>query len=191
MKFLLLAALPLATSLLFAPAASAADLSYTYLEAGYDMTDLDDTGTDAEGWRLGGSAALGSQFFLFGSYTANDLDDLPVDVDVTRIGFGWHTGLADRHDLVLQANWIEADADAGIVSASVDGYEAEVGVRSSLTPNFETYAALGWVDTDEFDGELYGKLGAQYRFNATWGITATATLGEDATELFVGPRISF
>lgn len=182
-----------AGSLLAATGASADELSYSYLEAGYLQTNIDDSGTDADGWRLGGSVALGESFHLFGNYDAQELDDINVDVDTWRLGLGWNRSIADAHDLVVRAAYLELDADVGPASASVDGWEAEVGVRSALTPNFETYVALGYADADDVggDGDLFGKLSGQYKFNPTWGLVATVSINDDANEVFIGPRISF
>lgn len=192
MKHSAIAAAVMAAGAMFALGTThAADLSYSYLEAGYLNTDIDGSGTDADGWRLGGSAALGSNFHVFGNYDAQDLDDVDVDVDTWRLGLGYNRGVADDHDLVVRAAWFEVDADVGPLNASTDGWEAEVGLRSALTPNFESYVALGYGDGDDIDGDVYGKLSGQYKFNPTWGIVATATLTDGANEIFVGPRISF
>lgn len=177
----------LALSLAPLAATQAADLSYSYIEAGKTWVDAD--GPDADGWGANGSVALGSQFHLFGGYGSQKIDHSHIDVDVSRLGLGWNRSISDTSDIVVRANWL--DIDAGFPFGATDGYEAEVGLRSAWTPNFETYLAGGYIDIDRGSGEVYGKLGAQYRFDPRWGIAATATLSDEANEIFVGPRISF
>jgi len=178
----------LALSLAPLAATQAADLSYTYLEAGKTWVDAD--GPDSDGWGANGSVALGSQFHVYGGYASHKIDHSRIDVDISRLGVGWNRSISDTSDLVVRANWL--DIDSGFPYGEADGYEAEVGMRSAWTPNFETYLAGGYADIDRGDGgDFYGKAGAQYRFNPMWGIAATATLSDGANEIFVGPRISF
>jgi Ax21 family sulfation-dependent quorum factor len=166
--------------------ASAADLNYSYIEGGYTEVDLD-FGPDADGLAVGGSAALSESIHMFGSYSSVDVTGIGGDLDLWRLGLGWNRGINDSNDLVVRANYVELDGPGG----SVDGWEAEVGLRSALTQKFETYVGLGYFDGGDFDGETYGKLGAQYKFNQTWGLAASATFGDGADEYFIGPRISF
>jgi Ax21 family sulfation-dependent quorum factor len=170
-----------------APLAQAADLSYSYLEAGRTWVDAD--GADSDGWGANGSVAIGSAFHVFGGYGSQKIDDSNIDADISRLGVGWNRSINDTSDLVVRANWL--DIDAGFPYGESDGYEAEVGLRSGWTPNLETYAAAGYADTDRGDGDFYGKLGAQYKFNPMWGVAASVTLSDEANEIFVGPRLSF
>ena len=171
-----------------ATAVQAADLSYTYLEAGKTWVDADE-GADADGWTGQGSVALGSQFHVFGGYGSQKIDGTSIDVDVARLGLGWNRSISDTSDLVVRANWL--DIDAGFPFGESDGYEAEVGLRSAWTPNFESYLAGGYADIDRGNGDFFAKLGAQYKFNPMWGVSASVTLSDEANEIFVGPRVSF
>jgi Ax21 family sulfation-dependent quorum factor len=168
----------------------AADLDYSYIEAGYSNIDIDN-GPEADGWSVGGSAAVSENFHVFGSYTRDELDQSNVEIRPWRIGLGWNRSISDGSDLVVRANYLDFSGSA----IDVDGWETEVGVRSALTANFETYVALGYGHTDgpqvDSDGDIYGRLGAQYKFNPRWGVTASATLGEGSNEYFIGPRLSF
>lgn len=171
-------------------AVSAADLDYSYLEAGYSKINPDGAG-DADGWTVAGSAALGEQFHLFGSYTDVDYDNFDTHIRPWRLGVGWNRSISASSDLVVRANYLDYSGRA----IDLHGWESEVGLRSALGTHFETYIALGYgeIDGDGFsaDGDFYGKLGAQYRFNPRWGIAANVTFADDANEYFIGPRISF
>jgi Ax21 family sulfation-dependent quorum factor len=178
----------LALSLALPLAAQAAEFDYSWLEAGYTSIEADD-GPDADGWALNGSAAIAPQVHVFGSYAGTELDGVNIDGDVMRLGLGWNTGIAEAHDLVVRANYLKVDTD--FPGGDGDGYEAEVGLRSALGANFETYVAAGYADIDRGSGDLYGKLGAQYKFSPGWGLAATVTLADGANEYFIGPRLNF
>lgn len=190
-RTLALSALALAAALPFA--ASAADLDYSYLEGGYTSIDADG-GLDADGWVIGGSAAIAPNVHVFGSYGSTELDgadleDTDIDGGIARIGLGWNTGINDQNDLVVRANYLKIDTD--FPGGDTDGYEAEVGLRTAFTPNFETYAAAGYADIGRGSGDLYGKLGAHYKFNQNWGLAGSVTLADGANEYFIGPRFGF
>ena len=75
--------------------------------------------------------------------------------------------------------------------ANLDGYSVEAGVRSAMTPHLEGYALAGYEDGDEYDGDFYGRLGAQVKFNQNWGINGDVKFADGDTQWFVGPRFSW
>lgn len=180
-----LLALALTAALPFA--AQAGELSYNYVEGGYVNTDIDGAPT-LDGWTLGGSAALGSSFHVFGNYATQEFNNTNIDIDTWRLGFGYNHALTDRADLIARVAYENADAGGGL---DLDAYSAEIGVRGLLAPQFEGWALAGYVDGDDVDGEFYGKLGGQFKFNQTWGLVGEVTVADDATTYFVGPRITF
>jgi Ax21 family sulfation-dependent quorum factor len=168
-------------------AASAADgISYTYVEGGYVATNTD--GGDADGWGLKGSAALTPNFHLFGDFANQDIEDTNVDFDQWRVGVGYNRQVSQRADLVTRVAYEKFDAGAG---ADFDGYSVEAGVRAAMTPMLEGYAMAGYEDGDEFDGDFYGRLGAQLKFNPNWGVAADVKLADGDTQWFVGPRLTW
>jgi Ax21 family sulfation-dependent quorum factor len=184
----LLAALPFT--------ASAADgLSYTYVEGGYVATDTD--AGDADGWGINGSAAFADNFHVFGGYTFQKTDDETIgglrfdgiDVDQWRVGLGYNHPVAANTDLLARVAYENYDVEGD--NDRLDGYSAEVGVRSALAPNFEGYAMAGYEDGDRFDGDFYGRLGAQVKFNQNWGVSGDVKVADGDTQWFVGPRLTF
>ena len=184
----LLAALPVAAS-------AAEGLSYNYVEGGYVATDTD--GADADGWGINGSGAIAENFHVFGGYSAQETDDHPffggnVDLDQWRVGLGYNHPVAPNTDLLARVAYENYDFDYGqFGSDDLDGYSAEVGVRSALAQNFEGYALAGYEDGDRFDGDFYGRLGAQVKFNQSWGINGDVKFADGDTQWFVGPRLTF
>ena len=61
----------------------------------------------------------------------------------------------------------------------------------SLDVRRQGQALLGYEDGGDFDGDAYGRLGAQVKFNQTWGVVADVKIADGDTQYFVGPRITW
>ena len=180
LTFALLAVLPFA--------ASAADgISYNYVEGGYAKTHTD--AGSADGWGVNGSVAIHPNFSLFGSFGNQEIDDSNgVDFDQWRVGVGYNHQISPRADLITRVAYEKFDAGQGL---DFDGYSAEVGVRGALASNFEGFATAGYEDFEQADGEFYGKLGAQVKFNPNWGLAGDVKFVDGDTQWFVGPRVTW
>ena len=182
---LALATLALAAAVPFA--ASAADgLSYTWVEGGYVATNTDSG--DADGWGLKGSAALNPNFHLFGEFANQDVEGANADFDQWRVGIGYNHQVSQHADLITRVAYDKFDAGNGL---DADGYSVEAGVRGAMTPMLEGFAVAGYEDGDEFDGDFYGRLGAQLKLNRNWGVAADVKLADGDTQWFVGPRLTW
>jgi Ax21 family sulfation-dependent quorum factor len=179
----LLAALPFAAS-------AAEGVSYNYVEGGYTRVDAGHTGSnnDADGWALNGSGAINPNFRVFGGYSKVKISDSDVNLDQWRVGVGYNREINTKVDLVTNVAYEKFDAGQGVDG---NGYSVEAGVRGAMTPMLEGYALAGYEDYKDFDGDFYGKVGAQVKFNPTWGIAGEVKFADGDTQLFVGPRISF
>lgn len=184
-----LIAIALAASLPLA-ANAAEGVSYNYLEAGYKATNGD---VDADGYAANGSFSFHDNFHVFGGFSKQDIDHSPLDVDQYNLGLGYNLGIAPRADLLARVAYQKLDA--GRVPGTdldFDGWSTEVGVRGLLARNFDGYALVGYEDYDGgIDGDFYGRLGANVRFNANWGINGDVKFNGDVTEWFVGPRFTW
>ena len=112
-----------------------------------------------------------------------------IDVDQWRVGLGYNHPVAANTDLLARVAYENYDVEGA--GDRLDGYSAEVGVRSALAPNFEGYATAGYEDGDRFDGDFYGRLGAQVKFNQNWGVSGDVKFADGDTQRFVGPRLTF
>ncbi|KAF1712195.1 hypothetical protein CSC70_01285 [Pseudoxanthomonas kalamensis DSM 18571] len=178
-------ALPL---LLAAPfAASAADgVSYNYLEGGYTAANLDNS-PDTDGWAVKGSAAIAPNFHLFGSYDSQEVDNINFDIDHLVLGVGYNHTLTSQVDLLSRVAYERYQTDP----QDFNGYSAEVGVRAALTRNLEGYALAGWEDGSDYDGDFYGRLGAQVKFSPNWGLSGDVKFADNDTQWFIGPRFTW
>lgn len=178
-------------------AASAAEgVSYNYVEGGYTATNLDQN-ADSDGWGLNGSVAIAPNFHLFGGYNQQDFDRLDYGYDQWRLGVGYNHEISRKVDLVTRVAYEKFQADdfnvggVNFAGADLDGYSAEVGVRAGLTQHLEGYAMAGYEDGSDYDGDFYGRLGAQVKFNPNWGITGDVKFADNDTQWFVGPRFTW
>jgi Ax21 family sulfation-dependent quorum factor len=184
-------------------AASAADgLNYNYVEGGYIATNSD---VDADGWAVNASAALSPNFSLFGSYSGQKTDAFTAggvrvdsaNADQWRLGVGYNYGISANTDLVARAAYDKYKVDDVTVGGinygggDVNGYSAEVGVRSALTSNLEGYALAGYEDSKDFNGDFYGRVGAQVKFNPNWGLSGDVKFASGDTQYVIGPRFSW
>jgi Ax21 family sulfation-dependent quorum factor len=178
----LLAALPFA--------ATASDLSYSYVEGGYSR--VNGLGAKTDGYVVNGSIAIGAGFHAFGGYEALDIDRARVDADSWNLGFGYAHSLNQSTDLVARLGYSKFDL-AGPLGINLDGesYFSEVGVRSQLAPQFEGYIFAGYERPDGGGGDSYGRIGGQYNINKSWGLIADVKFGDGVEQYFFGPRLSF
>ncbi len=159
-------------------------LSYTYVEADYINVD-----GDADGFGVRGSFEFGqSGFYGFGGYNTVEIDNTSIDVDSYDLGIGYAHGISDNADLIAELAYLNSDVD-GLGDA--DGYRASVGLRGSFSENFEGLVKANYVDGDEFDGDFSGTIGAQYKFNQTWGLVGEVEFADGGESYLFGVRASF
>jgi Ax21 family sulfation-dependent quorum factor len=183
----LLAGLPLS--------AQASELSYNFIEADYLRVNIDDADDfDPAGFGLRGSFAMGEQFYGFGSYlsASDDVGGFDLDVDQSQLGLGYRHGVSDKADFIAELSWINQSVDVdGLGEADGNGGKLSVGIRGLMGDQFEGYAKANYLDGSDFDGDFSATLGAQFRFNETWGLTGEAEFGGDGDVYMIGVRASF
>ena len=186
--------------LALAAPAMAGDLSYSFVQGGYQRIDFDDDfigSVDGDGFGLGFSFEVGENFFVAGSYGTAELDadaffGFSVDFDQTAIGVGYHAPISDKTDFFGTVSWVKAEASiSGFGSEDEDGYGLGLGMRSYLTDKFELNGSIGYVDLrDGSDGTSVG-VGALYEFTPTFAVVFDVDFDEDVTTYGIGGRIYF
>lgn len=173
---ILLAALPFA--------AQSEEISYTYLEAGYSRLD---SGIDADGWGANGSFAFTPNLHLFGGYSQNQFDDSDFDLNIATVGLGYALPVNERLHLLARGGYENFDPD--FFNDTGTGF-IEAGARGTLGA-VEGWALAGYQDGNDFDSEIYGRLGVQVKFSPRWGVVGEVKLIDNDEQYFVGPRLSF
>lgn len=177
-------------------AASATELSYSYVEGGYARVTLDgiDGDLDFDGYQLRGSAAVAENIYLFGGYgsaTNDDFNGVDLDFNELQVGVGYRHGLSERADFIAELGYVNQELEFEGESFDVDAGRLSAGFRGLLTDNFEGVIKASYTDGNQNDGDFSVTAGAQFKFNPTWGVIGEVEAAEDATKYLVGVRASF
>src|SRR6056297_2370169 len=107
------------------PAAALADVSYSYVGAGY--TALDPHGIDhLDGFNIEGSVAVHQHAHLFGNFLR--ATDSPLKFKRTRAGAGFNFPLNSQFDLIGRLGWSFSEASvSGFGSDKDDGVLTQTG----------------------------------------------------------------
>lgn len=177
------------------------------------IEDFDDGG----GWALRGSWAFVPRYFVFGNYSNTESDvsyfgqetlPLPADTDIKRfdVGFGTNREINERVDFVGRIAYTDidyGDFDIGgsgdLINGGLDnltdelradesdGYFADAGVRSQLTPNIEGTIGLRYTSVESIDStSVIGSL--LFELTETWGIDLNVDAGDDISTYSLGVR---
>ena len=163
-----------------------ADISYDYLEVGYEKVTIDGIESadgliglnfddlDGDGLVFEGSFSFAENYFAYADFdfTSFDLSNNAVDflnslgtnlnigpsVDLSTqvLGVGYHTD--GDTQFVAKAGFLRQDIDSGFIVEGAIGYVVELGGRGLLGNNFEWEANLDYTDPDANDGPS-GKIG--------------------------------
>lgn len=205
-KTLILAALLAATPF----AASADELSYTYVEGGLTQVRVDDdflNDPHANGGYVRGSFAIAEQVNVFGGYSQASKSQraygtrVKYEVGQPELGIGYHMNMSDRVDFTADIAVLRLNVEAKIYGTP--GYTGEtikdhttagratLGVRGKPSARTEAWLKAGVIDGSDIDSEFVGVLGGQVKFNKTWGLVAEVQMMQDVTQYSTGVRASF
>lgn len=179
-----------AAALISTPALAAEDMSYSYIQASYVDTNLDNPDVDGDGFAASGSVEISEHFFI-GAGLANQEFDFNVDLNQWSVGLGGHMPLADNLDLVGTLSYVDAELETGFGDIDDDGYGATVGLRAALTPEIELEGGISYVDLDDAGDDTTFNLGARYYFTPEFAVGAGVSTGDDVTSWNVGVRFEF
>lgn len=157
-----------------AMAQSAGDLSYSYLEGGVSVADID-VGFISEtetGFNIRASADLAGGVYAHGSWDRWESDvngpfgSFDFDIDLYKFGLGYRFDLQPNTDLFFEGSY--AALEAG--SADDDGFRGDVGLRHGFNDRVEGRVFGGYQsDGDAGDGILGTDL--LVKLNPNFGIS--------------------
>ena len=188
--------------LLAAGSANAADLSYSYVDFGYDMLTLDVAGTDLDGDRMvvEGSFDVTNMLFVEGGYNASSFDDFGVELNIDQIyaGIGAHHSLSPNADVYGSIGFLmdDSEVNSGFGNTSDDdtGYYLRPGIRGMVGNNVELFGEYQYVDIYD-DSSTSFELGGRYYFNSMSAVTLKYITGDygdfDYDGFGLGVRVGF
>ena len=170
-------------------AAMADDMSYSYVDAAYVETDIDQ-GPTADGFALRGSVGFAENWFVFADYSAQSVQG--VDIDSYDVGFGGHYAVNERLDVVGRLGYMKVELDAGGgLDADDDGYLLDLGLRGLVTEGVELEGGLHYSDFSDGGDNTGFYFGGRFHFNKTWAVGAEYQSGDDADSILAYVRASF
>lgn len=133
--------------------AESTELSYSYIEGGLSVLDLDGDPFDREGgFNFRGSVELNENFYLQGSWDRWEV--LGEDLDSFKFGVGYRMPIADATDAFFEGSYIRAEVDS--LDLDDDGARVDAGIRHSFGRNLEGRVFGGFAYTDEDESFVSG-----------------------------------
>jgi hypothetical protein len=184
----------LAATLSIAPPLARADgPSYSFVEAGYLVTDIDDFDEEFDGFAVGGSFEIVENWFVYAGYLDQSAEFFGVDVDATEfdVGFGYAFPLTDAMDLYGRVGYTEVEIEAFDESVDDDGYVLSVGLRASVTEQLELQGAVNYVDLSDSGDDTSLGLAARWYFLPQFALGIQGGFGDDANSYGASVRWEF
>ena len=181
----------LAVALALAPlAATAADINYSFLDAGWVRIDPDGISKSADGFGLRGSVGVTEDIFLFANYSDVSLNygGASLDEKDYSVGAGYAYPVSDRASLYGKVAWARVDADFLGENLTEDGYSVAVGLRGRPAEKVELEGAVTYTDFSNLGSTTSVDLGARYYFVPTFAVGLEASLSDDAKMYMAGFR---
>lgn len=182
-KFTIVTAIVAAAAM---PAAALADVSYSYVGAGYAALKPDGI-SRLDGFNLEASAAVHENVHLIGTYLR--AKDSPFTANRTRVGAGYNVPVNSQFDVVSRLGWSFTKVSvSGLGSSKDDGLFGQIGVRGMATDTLEVNAFLTYDDNED---KVSADLGAVLHFTPQLGVTTGYTYSSEIQTWNVGMRYNF
>jgi opacity protein-like surface antigen len=149
-------------------AAQAEGLNYSYVEAGYLNTDLDEFSETVGGWGLKAGFEITENIFVYGRYADQKTDirgGEEIKFQPWDLGIGYAWPLAEQTDIYGTVGYASIDLDVprsiDFPNTSDDGYTLGAGIRTRLADQFEVEGTARYANLsdygDEFDFGIFGR----------------------------------
>lgn len=177
--------------------AQAEGLSYTYVEAGYANTDIDEVNETLGGWGLKASFEITENIFVQGRYFDQKTDVRGGEITLQpwdfSVGYAWP--IADQADIYGTIGYTSVDIDvpgfAELRNASDDGYTLGLGIRSRFAENFEVEGTAKYANLSDYGDEFdFGVFGRWY-ITDMFALTAGYNIGDETSTFWGGVRLEF
>lgn len=165
--------------------------SYSYIEADYLDSELDDDGTlgtdvNGDGFGLQGAIAFAPHIHGYIEYTDQDFD-FDVGLKTWEVGVGANWNLTPTIDLFGRAGYTSFDFEV----FDDKGFAVQAGVRALVGSSFELEGALHYVDLGDFGDNSTIRATGRYWLSQSFGLTAGFDIDSDLVTFILGARFSF
>lgn len=177
--------------LVFSMASYADGFDYDYVDLSYGMLEFDDINVDGDGFGIGGSVAINSDFHVFAGYQSAGLD-FGVDVSQFGAGVGYNTELSPTVDAVARLSYQYVEIDApGFGSVDDNGLGFGVGLRFAASDVLEVSAGIDYVDFGDGGDDTGFTLGAFYSFTDAFDAGLSGSWSDDTSTYLLTGRFYF
>ena len=164
----------------------ASELSFSYVELNYMITDSDQADDTLGGLELLGSLELPLNFFAQASISRQSDD---ADLDQYRLGAGYHLPIGDKVMAYGLLSYARTEVDDTGDDFDDNGVAGEVGARVLASPKLEMNGAAKWVNVDDNDFGL--SIGARWYFTEAVSVGGRIDSIEGEDTFAVGARFQF
>lgn len=175
----LAAALPFATQ--------AGTMDYSYVELGYQETELEDV--DGDGFALRGSLAFHENIFGFAGYQDLSFDN-DADLSLLQVGVGGRIPLNPKVDLVGTIAFGKGEVEVGPFDEDEDGFILGGKLRGAVTESFELEGGVEHIDLGDFFDDTLMVVEGRYFFVENFSGGLRLEFG-DADSIGIAGRFTF
>lgn len=174
----------------------AQDKNYSFVEAGYQYTDVNGPLSPyvghGDGGYVKGSYDFDQSAYVFGtaSRVSGDVLSHNLKLDTYDVGLGYHYPLNQQFDLLTEAAWYrESVKDYD----HADGYRLAVGSRANFGQHWDAQIKANYINGQDFVPGWTVSSGVQYKINPQWSVQGEAEYFDKSyTAIYrLGARYSF
>ena len=171
--------------------ALASDLSYSYVELGWQQAEFDDLDADGDGFGIRGSMEFTDALHGFVSYSDQSYD-FDVGAEFIEIGVGYAWSASPKLDIVGRLAYLDTSVDIpGFGEVSDDGFALGGYLRGKPTESLELTGGVDLVDySDGGSDEQFG-LGVRYFFTKQFAAGLDMSFNDFGTTYTLGGRMTF
>ena len=162
------------------------ELSFSYVELNYLITDSDDADDTLGGLELLGSLELPLNFFAQASISRQSDD---ADLDQYRLGAGYHLPVGDRVMAYGLLSYARTEVDDSGDDFDDNGVAGELGARTIVSEKLELNGAAKWLNVDDNDFGL--SIGARWFFTPAVSVGGRIDSIEGEDSIALGARFQF
>jgi predicted porin len=175
--------------------AQAEGLSYTYAEAGWLQSDINQFDEDLGGWGLRASWEIVDNFFVFGRYADQKTDTSAGEFTFQPwdIGVGYAYPITETFDVYGTASYsnIDADAPSFVENTSDDGYTLGLGARTRLIEKLELEGTVKYANFSDYGDNTSFEFAGRWFFTDAFALGVEFTAGDEVDTFGAVVRYQF
>lgn len=186
----------------FSAQASASNISWNYVSAGYAQANIKNISNNRikpDGYQVNASFLLSDNLYLAATYTdlSGDivLDDIlgqSLKVSDFSVRLGMRQAATETIDSFFEAGYVRSTIGVkGFTDNDSNGFQAGAGFRYRATPRIELAAAIRYANGSESDSATFGDLSTKIKLTSMFDLYASYQFDSDQSLLATGVVFNF